>query len=326
MTEGLGELFGHRLLIISGKGGTGKTAVVAALGMLAASRGCECVVVEVSGEQRLPELLAAEPAKLPAQDGRQPVRLGPGLSALSIDPQTALIEYLELQLPLRSLARFIVERAGIRQLLEAAPGWRELITLGKIWHLQSGGGRSGTGPEPELLIVDAPATGQGLALLATPGVVIDTVRRGRLRLHTDRVQALLRDPARTRVVPVTLAEELPVRETASLCQKLGELGLTFGPILVNAVEDAPDAGVDPDSVQLERASLDLVSPASLRASWEHAVQRAAEQRRCLRELEGLKLAPVVELPYLATGIESFGEVVELAHQLEKAFARRESRP
>ncbi len=325
MTQGLRDLFGHRLLIVSGKGGTGKTTLVAALGMLAAGLGRECVVVEVSGEQRLPGLLAPEPAKLPVQDGRQPLRLAPGLSTLSIDPRTALIEYLELQLRLPSLARSLVDRAGIRQLLEAAPGWRELITLGKLWHLERAG-RRGAGSGPELLIVDAPSTGHGLALLATPGVVIDTVRRGPLRLHTDRVQALLTDPVRTRVVPVTLAEELAVRETALLCRELGELDLAYGPILANAVETAPDAPADPTPAQLASASLDLVSPASLRTCRQHAVQRAAEQRSYLSELESLELAPVIEIPYLEHGVETCTEVAELARQVEKAFARRESQP
>jgi anion-transporting ArsA/GET3 family ATPase len=311
-------LLARRLLVITGKGGVGKTSVAGALGSCAARRGLETVVVEVTDPPVLPGLLGVDDPPL----DREPQELAPHLHWLRIDPLDALSEYLELQLPVRLLVRGVLRNAGFRRLLEAAPGWRELITLGKLWYLET---RTDDASRPrwDLLIVDAPATGHGLSFLSVPGVVTDTVRLGPLRRHTEWVQALLRDPERTVVVPVTLPEELPIKETLELRERVRGLGLALGPLIANGVEPGPEL-VEPERVlaALETASRsgdDAAAPlpplSVLREVLDHGLRRAVLQRAFLERLRNDHGEPVYELPMLPDG----ADVERLADALEAAL-------
>jgi anion-transporting ArsA/GET3 family ATPase len=217
----------------------------------------------------------------------------------------------------------VIRQAAFRRLLDAAPGWRELITLGKLWHLHTlerdGASRW------QLLIVDAPATGHGLSFLSVPKVVVDTVRLGPLHRHTEWVQELLTDRARTLVLPVTLPEELPVRETLELVARVEALGFATGPLLANGVE--PDPGLaNPDAVvaavrkggpPAELAS--LLDPGVIRASLEHATRRAAMQRLFLDALSAPGRGPVIPLPHLAEGVSDPEGLGTLVSYLEPAL-------
>ena len=312
-------LLSRRLLIVTGKGGVGKTSLAAALGVMAARRGIDTVVVEVGGERAIPDLLQ-EPGEAPeAGDGRQPVRISPHLYSLHLDPLEALTEYLELQIRVRPLVRLLVRNAGFHRLLEAAPGWRELITLGKLWHLESQ--RCGGEPQWDLLVVDAPATGHGLALLSVPEVVLETVRLGPLRRHTDWVQALIRDPERTLVLPVSLPEELPVAETRDVVARVRELGIAVGPVFANGVEPRPRLPeLAPLFRALEQVRVAGLPPAAeMRAIADHCARRSALQQRFVHELERDGPSPVVPLPYLVDGVQTRADVERLADALEAAL-------
>jgi anion-transporting ArsA/GET3 family ATPase len=318
--DSLDELLRRRLLIVTGKGGSGKTTVAATLANLASRRGIETVLVDLADSGDARNLISKDPAALPPGDGRTPVSVSPHLFALTIDPEVALTEYLELELRFRPLARFIVHNAGFRLLLGAAPGWRDLITLGKLWHLAT---REAEGARPwQLLVVDAPATGHGLSFLSVPRVVIEAVRLGPIRRHTDAVQAMLTDPAETLVVPVTLPEELPVRETLELCRSVRALGLETGPTLVNGVESAPelpalDALLDALSRDRAPAELEpLLAPEILREAIEHASSRAALHQGFIAKLRAEVAAPIACLPYLAEGVEGPAALERLGEVLE----------
>jgi anion-transporting ArsA/GET3 family ATPase len=310
------DLLSRRLLIVTGKGGVGKTTLAATLGVLAARRGIDTVVIETGRDAALPPLLAEDGPALEAGDGRTPVRVSPHLYTLHIDPEIALTEYLELQVRVRALVRLGVRNAAFQRLLDAAPGWRELITLGKIWHLQS---REKDGaPLWPLCIVDAPSTGHGLSLLSVPHVVLDTVRLGPLRRHTDWVQALIRDPERTLVVPVTLLEELPVKETAELVAAVRELGIAVGPLFANGVEPAPGL---PDLDALlgalpEPGPRGLPPRETLRTIAEHSLRRYALQRDFLTQIQNGFGLPVLQLPQLLTSVERRDHLETLASVLE----------
>ena len=126
-TEPALPLLDRRLVIVTGKGGTGKTTVAAALAWEASRRGKTVLVVEVGRHEQLPSLLS--PGHAPV--GTAGAEILPGLTALHIDPFDALAEYLGLQLHVRGIVDLVLRNKGFRQLLEASPGWRELITLGK---------------------------------------------------------------------------------------------------------------------------------------------------------------------------------------------------
>ncbi len=320
MTAALTDFLSRRVLLVTGKGGTGKTSVAAALGVAAARAGVRAVVVELGSSDLLAELLG--PGTAAKQANREPVEVAPNLFRFRLEPERALEEYLALQLHVRLFARAIVGNSAFHAFLDAAPGWRELITLGKLWHLVSleEHGR----PRWPLLVVDAPATGHGLSLLSAPSVVIDTVRMGPLRRNTDRVQELLTDPARTWVVPVTLLEELPVRETLELRARVRELGVGLARVIANGVEPAlalPDperalaaAARAPKGAPSPLAEPEVVIPAARHRLARHRMQR--EFRDSLARETG---EAVFELPWLARGVDGPDGVSALADSLREAL-------
>jgi anion-transporting ArsA/GET3 family ATPase len=204
----------QRLWIVTGKGGTGKTTLAAVLGALTARDGLRTLVVSAGGDGALAPLLDLPPA---AAEGTAEHAVAPGLFALCIRPEASLAEYLSLQLPLGGLAEKLLRNRAFSAFLDAAPGWRDLVALGKIWHLAQQ--RHAGAPRWQRIIVDAPATGHGLSLLSTPQVVVDTVKMGPLRRQAEAIRTLLLDARQTQAVVVALAEELPVRETLELCAR-----------------------------------------------------------------------------------------------------------
>jgi len=326
VTDLMADLLTRRLLLITGKGGTGKTCVAAALGRLAADAGVRTLVVELGHTAVLPDLLGAKKPRAREGQRRDPQPAGTNLFTLRLVPEEALLEYLELQLRVRALARGIVRNAGFQRFLDAAPGWRELITLGKLWHLVTREDAHGR-PLWPLIVIDAPATGHGLSLLSTPAVILDTVRLGPLRRNTDLVHSLLTDHVRTLVLTVTLLEELPVNETLELRARIHELGLGLGPLIANGVEpplDLPDA----ERVLATVATLDaaaapspLADPIALCASVRHRLLRSRMQAGFLDRLEReVGEAPLL-LPWLEQGVDGPDGVGALASSLQTALRR-----
>jgi len=310
------SLVDRRLVVVTGKGGTGKTTVAAALGLAAARLGRRVLLVETGRDENLPRLLTPDGADA----GYQGRELLPGLRSMRMDPYEALAEYLGLQLGGRLLVRSVLRNRGFRQLMDASPGWRELITLGKVWHLEQERGPDG-GPAHELLIVDAPATGHGLTLLDVPRVVMAAVRAGPLRRNASRVEAMLRDPERTLLVPVALPEELPARETAELVERVrGEIGIAVDRVVVNGMPEPPFPDSLPD-LDERIAALPGLSvpglrdPEVLARCARHLRSRfelARSHRGRIAEWTGL---PLVELPLLPAGVRGPDDLARLAAPL-----------
>jgi anion-transporting ArsA/GET3 family ATPase len=294
----------RRLVIVTGKGGTGKTTVAAALAMAAADRGKRVLVAAVDPDTRLAGLIGPRAGPLPYQ----PEKLRDNVWASHIEPFEALGEYLGLQLGTRLIVDPILRQRAFRQLLLASPGWRELITLGKVWHLEQM--REGARAKYDLIIVDAPATGHGLTFLDVPRVVVSAVRAGPLRHHTERVEALIEDPERTLLLPVALAEELPARETAELVARARKaLGIAIDTVVVNAVHPPP---YPPDLAQLDEALAALPDPdapigalpppRTLAACGAALRARAELNARHVAQIAEQTRLPVLTLPYLSQGV------------------------
>lgn len=293
----------RRLVVVTGKGGTGKTTVTAALGLAAARQGLRVLAVEVGAKEAIAPLIAPDGAPV----GYRGRSLAPGFTVMRIDPYEALAEYLVLQLG----ARFVVERVlanrGFRQLMNASPGWRDLITLGKVWHLERMKDATGR-PKFDLIVVDAPATGHGVAFLDVPRVVVSAVRAGPLRRHSQAVEDLIRDPERTVLLPITLAEELPTRETVELVETVrSQLLIPMDRVVVNAFAEPPfPDGLERLDERLRRLAPDerfgalppngVIADCAAFLSARHRLNRAYERE--LAEHTGL---PPVRLPFLPAG-------------------------
>jgi len=311
------SLLERRLVIVTGKGGTGKTSVVAALALAAARRGRRVCVIEMGLDEQVPALFDASgpPA---GYAGRE---IHPGVTALRIEPYAALGEYLGLQLGGQRLVDMALRNKAFHQLMDAAPGWRELITLGKVWHLEQMRDEAGE-PRWDLLLVDAPATGHGLTFLDVPRVAVAAVRVGPLRRHSGWVEEMIQDTRGTLLLPVALAEELPARETAELVERVrNEVGVAVDRVVVNAVAPEPFPADLPDlDTRLGRLAPDalgpeLPSPAAMAACAGHLRQRRALNLQHLEAIAAETGLPTVALPLVPDGVRDLAGLERLADAL-----------
>ncbi len=193
-------LLNRRVVLVSGKGGTGKSALAAALAIRAARAGRRVLAAAMAGGQGLAAHFGA------AELGPEPREVGRGIEATAIERAAALDEYLHLQLrvpraaPLRAFAR------GLDVFAEAVPGIRDVITVGKLLH------DAANGPW-DLVVADAPPTGQLVSYLGAPATIAGLAPSGRILEQAKWMAGLLADPAFASLVLVTLPEELAVTET-----------------------------------------------------------------------------------------------------------------
>ena len=308
MRVGARPLLERRLLVVTGKGGTGKTTVAAALALAAAARGRRVLVVETGRDENVPRLLGHRAGAV----GYRGVRTPAGPWVMRMEPYEALAEYLHLQLGVPGVVARLLRQRAFHQLMDAAPGWRELVTLGKVWHLEQA--REDGRVRFDSIVVDAPATGHGLTFLDVPRVVVSAIRSGPLRRHAGWVEGLVRDPERTLLLPVALAEELPARETVELVGRLREqVGVALDRVIVNAVERAP---FPPELPDLDRRLAALAAtpgpkPAVWAACAAHLAARHALNQHFLGEIAKGTGLPVVPLPLLPTGVRGPEDLAKL---------------
>ena len=220
----------RKLLVVTGKGGVGKTTIAAAIGLLAARRGRRTIVVEVGEESRLPGLFGIAPAR-----AWRRVQLAERLSSVSIDPDRALLEWLQV-LGGRVSGRVLASSGTFQYFAAAAPGAKELVTMVKIWRLTGGGERRGSSSGYDLVVLDAPATGHALGLLGSPQTFGAIARVGPIAAQTRQLRELLESPARTGYLAVALGTEMAVTEALELQDGLGrQLGRDLAAVVVNAL-------------------------------------------------------------------------------------------
>jgi anion-transporting ArsA/GET3 family ATPase len=309
-------LLERRLLVVTGKGGTGKTTVAAALALAAAARGRRVLVVETGRDENVPRLLGWQAGAVGYAGARTPA----GPFVMRMEPYAALAEYLNVRLGVPAVVARLLRQRAFRQLMDAAPGWRELLTLGKVWHLEQA--REDARARFDWIVV-APATGHGITFLDVPRVVVSAIRSGPLRRHVRWVEELVRDPERTLLLPVALAEELPARETAELVKRLREqVGVALDRVIVNAVARPPFPPALPDLDQrlAALARTPGPEPAVWAACARHLAARAALNRHYVGEIAAGTGLPVVELPLLAAGVSGPADLATLAAKLLEAPA------
>ncbi|HSZ13476.1 MAG TPA: ArsA-related P-loop ATPase [Solirubrobacteraceae bacterium] len=252
----------RKLLVVTGKGGVGKTTIAAALGLLAARGGRRTLVVEVGEESRMPELFG-----IARPEGGVETPLQERLSSITIDPDRALLEWLQV-LGGRVSGRVLASSGTFQYFAAAAPGAKELVTMVKIWQLtrdEDNRRRTRSGSY-DLVILDAPATGHALGLLGSPRTFGAIARVGPIAGHTRQVQELLESPSRSAYLAVALATEMAVTEALELQDGLRDrLGRDLSAVVVNSLLPRRFTGEELDRIATLQAG-DPVSVSAARAA------------------------------------------------------------
>jgi anion-transporting ArsA/GET3 family ATPase len=279
------SLLDRQLLTITGKGGVGKTTVSGALGLLAAQRGLRTIVVEVGDQRRLGELFG-----LATEDAGTEIELQEGLWSISIDPDRALLEWLQ-SLGGRVSGRILASSNTFQYFAAAAPGAKELVSMVKIWKLTQSERRRGRAGGYDLVVLDAPATGHALGMLNSPQTFGAIARVGPIAAQALRVGELLKDPTRSGYLAVAHAAEMAVSETFDLQDDLRRhLDRTLDAVVVNGVLPRRFTSGELERIAkldgkdaLRRSAALMASAAHDRARFQHN-QLARLRRRGLEAL------------------------------------------
>jgi anion-transporting ArsA/GET3 family ATPase len=317
-----------RLHIVTGKGGTGKSTVAAALALALGSRGKNVLLCEVEGRQGIARMFDVEP--LPYAERRIATGLvGPGgerggvVHAVHIDPESALLEYLSMYYKLGRAGKAL-DRFGVVEFATTiAPGVRDVLLTGKVYEATRRNSRHKGAITYDAVVLDAPPTGRIARFLGVNNELAGLARMGPIKSQADSVTMLFRSP-QTACHLVTVLEEMPVQETADGIAELRRYRIPVGGIVVNQVRprdlDAKDLATlragkvtkKTVSAELTKAGLSgtgTLVDGLLAEGRDHAERRALEdsQRALVDELE----VPSYELPLLVGGID-LGDLYELA--------------
>src|SRR5690349_11967906 len=317
-----------RLHVVTGKGGTGKSTVSAALALALASRGQTVLLCEVEGRQGIAQLFDVPP--LP-YDERRIARGTSGsgdVYALAIDPESALLEYLDMYYRLGRAGRALDRFGVIEFATTIAPGVRDVLLTGKVYEAAKRNRRNKNARMYDALVLDAPPTGRIAQFLNVNSELAGLAKVGPIKGQADTVTTLLRSE-RTAVHLVTVLEEMPVQETADGVAELKAAGLPVGGVIVNLVrpqdldaearEQLLDGTVDEKALAKAVGAIGLKAPATLvrqlvAEGRDHAERRHLEDSQ--REIVEAIGVPTYELPQLAGGADLSG-LYELASALRE---------
>ena len=335
MSTGDTDWEGVRLHVVTGKGGTGKTTVAAALALALAAGGKQVLLMEVEGRQGIAQLFDVPP--LPYAERR--IAVAPGspsghggeVFALVADPESALVEYLEMFYSLRHAGTALTRMGVMDFATTIAPGLRDVLLTGKaaeaVRRKEQGRGRA-----YDAVVMDAPPTGRISRFLNVTAEVSGLAKVGPIRGHADTVQRVIRSPE-TAVHFVTLLEEMPVQETLDGIEELRELdGIRPGGVIVNMarplalppgqLEAAAAGGLDAGQLLLglKAAGLDDLPAVTegLATELSEQARTAAGQEVLLRRL-GETGQPCYELPWISDGMD-LGGLYRLAARLREQRA------
>lgn len=288
-----GRLLDRRLLLLTGKGGVGKTTVAAALAVEAARRGQRPLLVEMGHRASMRSVFEV------AEVGFLPRPVGHGVACMSIDFDLAVVDYIASHVPSRRVAQAIAKNRVLERLFAAMPAVGEVATLHALHRRLEE--MDGTKPRWSPVIVDLDATGHALMFLQLRQSVGGLIGAGPMRRLVDHVADLVADPARCRLCLVTLPDELPVTETLELHARLSTSGtVAFGPTFVNRVPGVELTEASGMKLATLRARVEALAP-DLLADVRFAEDRLVAHDRAERQIARLREAlgdEVVELPQL----------------------------
>jgi anion-transporting ArsA/GET3 family ATPase len=316
-----------RVLIVAGKGGVGKTTMVAALAHLAAGSGLSVLVVELEGRSGVATAFGSDDplgyagsvmrAASMSDDAAESTRAIPSgtVQARTITPDDALLEYLADH-GLRRVSKRLLSSGIIDIVAGAIPGIRDILVLGKVKQIE----RSRIA---DLVLVDAPATGHTMTFLSSAGGLLDAARGGPIRAQAADVVELLSDPDRCQVALVTLPEEMPVNEVIEAAYQLEDkVGIALGPVIVNGCYPAADGLETPAGDAVAAAGVDLAPDvvASMEEARRFRLTRAELQAEQLQRLARELPLPQLRVPFLFTASVGPEELDRLSDALAAGVA------
>jgi anion-transporting ArsA/GET3 family ATPase len=313
-----------RLHFVTGKGGTGKSTVAAALALALAAGGRKVLLVEVEGRQGIAQLFDVPP--LPYQEVKIATADGGGqVNALAIDIEAAFLEYLDMFYNLGLAGRAMRRLGAIEFATTIAPGLRDVLLTGKIKETVVRADKARL-PAYDAVVVDSPPTGRIARFLDVTKAVADLAKGGPVHSQSEGVVRLLHSD-QTAIHLVTLLEALPMQETLEAIDELQQLQLPIGSVIVNRnipaclppddLVKAAEGDIDADAVRagLHKAGINLSDndfAGLLTETIEHAT-RITARAESAEELDEIKV-PRLELPALPDGVD-LGSLYELAEAL-----------
>lgn len=308
----MASILDRRLILVTGKGGVGRSTVAAAIAAATARRGRRTLLYEANANDRFGSFFGRAPV------GTAIVRLADNLHAINTNPAAALEEYGLMVLRFKRVYQMVFENRVTKYFLRAIPGLDDYSLIGKAWYhtIEESRGK----PVWDTLVFDMPASGHTLSMLGIPKVILETVPEGPLTRDARSLRTLLADTTRTAVVLVTLAEEMPANEASELASALdGTLGLRVAHLVINQVyPDRFRAGSAQDAI-LDAVVKSGDESAPLAALGAHAALERGRRRlneEYIRELESRIAAPQSQLPFLFVPSLGPAEIQELSRALE----------
>ncbi len=321
---------GVRLHIVTGKGGTGKTTVAAALALALAGQGKRVLLAEVEGRQGISSIFDVDPLALTEARIAHAAH-GGEVFGLSVEAKAALLEYLQLFYKLGRAGGLLEKFGAIDFATTIAPGVRDVLLIGKVYEAvrrrkEPKAKGPGAAPAYDAVVLDAPPTGRVVRFLNVNDEVAHLARVGPIRSQADSITAILKSP-QTVVHVVTLLEEMPVQETVDVIADLRATGMPIGGVVVNQVREAiltpkalnaaarsaisrEDVAADLGRVKLRPT--DAVVDGLLAEARDHA-ERVALERDEAKVIRDLR-RPTYRLPSLPEGVDTNG-IRELAAAL-----------
>lgn len=296
----LDDLLGRRLLLVTGKGGTGKSTCASALALVAARRGLRSLLVEVECTSTARTIFGI------SKPGLLPQRSASGVEVVSIDFQRGVEEVVHDVMRVPRVVRVMLRHPVISRFLRAAPSALDFVTLYLTTRFATDERR-----EHDVVVVDMPAFGHARIMLNVGRTARDLFVVGPIATRGASIDSAVRDPTRTAVVVVTLPEEMPVTETIEGCRALtGDLGLPLGTVIMNGTQPARLGAEDEAVVERMAAAAaaagDGATSRALRraAEWSRwAAVRRGRFARLRRELDGHTMVSVPLFAGAVTGME-----------------------
>ncbi|OBI74430.1 ArsA family ATPase [Mycobacterium asiaticum] len=319
-----------RLHFVTGKGGTGKSTIAAALALTLAAGGRKVLLVEVEGRQGIAQLFDVPP--LPYQEVKiATAERGGQVNALAIDIEAAFLEYLDMFYNLGIAGRAMRRIGAIEFATTIAPGLRDVLLTGKIKETVIRVDKNRL-PLYDAIVVDAPPTGRIARFLDVTKAVSDLAKGGPVHSQAEGVVKLLHSD-QTAIHLVTLLEALPVQETMEAIEELAEMQLPIGSVIVNRnipaylepgdLTKAAEGVVDADSVRsglaMAGVELDEADFAGLLTETIQHATRIAARSETAQQLDALHV-PRLELPTISDGVD-LGSLYELSEALAQQGVR-----